>query len=180
MSKVNVEKPNILVLEYKQEKGDEDYGSCLWARFTFNLDRYELTITSDRGNYAYKWCETPDSESFLELMARVDKHYLLDKLSNTIFDYEASKKYILDTRFDEPEELAVLNTIFEEIEEQYIPKTEDAFMLAWEEADSDHMYPEIYEELEYKHPADAQKIAEIFDTAIREKIEEILKEEVSV
>lgn len=180
MSKVEIIKPNVLTLEYRQEKEDSDYGSCLWARFTFNLDRYELTITSDRGTYSHKWCETPDSESFLELMSRIGKQYLLGKISDEVFDYEASKKYILDTHFDEPEELAVLNTIFEEIEEQYIPETEDAFMLAWEEADSDHMYPEIYEELEYKHPADAQKIAEIFDTAIREKIEEILKEEVSV
>ena len=32
--------PNILTLEYRQEKTDKDYGSCLWARFMFNLDRY--------------------------------------------------------------------------------------------------------------------------------------------
>lgn len=47
--------PRILTLEYRQEKGDEGYGSCLWARFMFNLDRYELSITSDCGNYGYKW-----------------------------------------------------------------------------------------------------------------------------
>lgn len=55
--------PNILCLEYRQDREDKDYGTCLWARFMFNLDRYEMTITSDCGNYGYKWCETPDSES---------------------------------------------------------------------------------------------------------------------
>ena len=77
---VNIVKPNMLCLEYRQEKEDKDYGSCLWARFTFNLDRYELTITSDCGNYGYKWVETPKSESFLELMARCDEGYILDKI----------------------------------------------------------------------------------------------------
>ena len=72
-------KPEIVVLEYRQDKDDEDYGSCLWARFYFNLDKYELFVLSDCGNYGYKWCETLGSESFLELMARIGEDYLLWK-----------------------------------------------------------------------------------------------------
>lgn len=95
---VNIVKPNMLCLEYRQEKEDKDYGSCLWARFTFNLDRYELTITSDCGNYGYKWVETPKSESFLELMVRCDEVYILDKIygSPDVFDYEETKNYFMN------------------------------------------------------------------------------------
>lgn len=88
--------PNILCIEYRQDREDKDYGTCLWARFMFNLDRYEMTITSDCGNYGYKWCETPDSESFLELMVRCEKEYILNKIYGNadIFDYNATKEYV--------------------------------------------------------------------------------------
>ena len=36
--------PRMLILEYRQEESDPDYGYCTWARFTFNLDKYELSI----------------------------------------------------------------------------------------------------------------------------------------
>lgn len=62
---------NIRCLEYRQDKADTDYGSCLYARFYLNLDKYELNIISDVGNYAYQWVATPEHESFLELMARI-------------------------------------------------------------------------------------------------------------
>lgn len=43
---------------------------------------YELSITSDCGNYAYGWVPTHKSESFMHLMARLDSGYLLDKLAS--------------------------------------------------------------------------------------------------
>ena len=49
--------PRMLILEYRQEESDPDYGYCTWARFTFNLDKYELSISSECGNYGYKWSE---------------------------------------------------------------------------------------------------------------------------
>ena len=69
--KVETINPRILVLEYRQEKGDKDYGSCLWADFYFNLDKYDLTILSDVGNYGYAYWSVTPSESFLELMTRI-------------------------------------------------------------------------------------------------------------
>lgn len=71
--------------------GDADYGSCLWAVFNFDLERYELSITSDCGNYAYGWVPTHKSESFMHLMARLDSGYLLDKLASPcVIDEEAT------------------------------------------------------------------------------------------
>lgn len=33
MAKVTEINPKIITLEFRQERGDPDYGSCLWARF---------------------------------------------------------------------------------------------------------------------------------------------------
>lgn len=81
MAKTRFKQPNIITIEYRQEQGDPDYGSCLWANFNFDLERYDLTIMSDCGNYAYSWVATPNSESFMHLMSRVDQGYLLDKIA---------------------------------------------------------------------------------------------------
>lgn len=179
MSKVEVINPNILVLEYRQEKGDPDYGSCLWARFTFNLDRYELSINSDCGSYGYKWCETPSAESFLHLMARCDKYYILDKIYGEpkVFDYEATKKAIYESYGEDEDDKAILDEIFEEIEASFgEPNSSDVFVMAFEDAESpDHEFPEYYEDIKYTYPANARKICEVFEV-IREKIREILKE----
>ena len=83
---VLIEKPEIITISYRQERGDSDYGSCLWARFNFDTKNYHLSIESDCGSYANGWVPTPKSESFMHLCARFDKEYLLDKIDNrTIF-----------------------------------------------------------------------------------------------
>ena len=78
--KIETQKPNIVRIAYHQEKGDPYYGSCLWAYFDFDLDKYMLNIQSDAGNAAYRWHATPDYESFPRLMARIDDDYLKYKL----------------------------------------------------------------------------------------------------
>lgn len=78
--KIDALNPNILRIAIHQEDKDPHYGSCIWAYYDFDLDRYMLNIQSDCGNAAYRWCETPDSESFLQLMARIDDDYLMHKL----------------------------------------------------------------------------------------------------
>lgn len=91
MAYVKEIKPSIIVLEFRQEPGDPDYGSCLWAEFVLDLDAYSLSVLSDCGNYGYSWVPTPNSESFLQLMARVEPDYLLDKISyRTVIDTEAA------------------------------------------------------------------------------------------
>lgn len=93
--KIEAQRPNIVRIAYHQEKGDPNYGNCLWAYFDFDLDRYMLNIQSDAGNAAYRWCETPDHESFLHLMARIDDDYLLYKLfEERVVDIDATKGLI--------------------------------------------------------------------------------------
>lgn len=81
MASVKIENPNIFVIAFHQDKEDEDYGECLWARFAFDLTNYTLSIKSDCGNYAYGWKPTPELESFLQLCTRFADEYLLEKLS---------------------------------------------------------------------------------------------------
>lgn len=173
---VNEIKPNMLCLEYRQEKGDADYGLCLWARFNFNLDRYELTITSDCGNYGYKWRETPKSESFLELMARCDWGYMLNKLygSADIFNYEDTKASFYEHFDDEDKEK--LDEIFDEMELFGEPETSSEFLRIFED-NNDGDFCDIWEYVEYDYPSDALKIVHIFDECIRPKIREILQKE---
>jgi hypothetical protein len=78
---VTVEKPEIITLLYRQEKTDSDYGSCLWARFYLDLKNYTMSIESDCGNYSHGWYPTPDTETFLHLLCRMDSDYLLCKLA---------------------------------------------------------------------------------------------------
>lgn len=166
---------NILCLEYRQEREDKEYGSCLWARFYFNLDNYELMIMSDCGNYGYKWVETPDSESFLELMARVSKDYLLHKLCRNpkVFDYEATKAHFYDYADDEDKKR--LDEIFEEIECKYIPDCGETFIELFEQ-ENDGWWSDVWEYPVYVYTADQKRIVKVFDECIRPKIKEILKD----
>lgn len=183
--KVTEIKPNMLILEYRQDKEDKDYGSCLWARFNFNLDRYELTITSDCGNYGYKWFETPTSESFLKLMSRVEKGYMLNKLygNANIFNYEATKAYIykmeVDKEDEDDENKAKLDEIFSEVELKGEPESAEMFITKFEEANKycDGWFEEIWEYCDFDYPANALKIVDVFDECIQPKIIEILKEQ---
>lgn len=112
MAKARFKQPNIITIEYRQERDDPDYGSCLWANFNFDLERYDLTIMSDCGNYAYGWVATPNSESFMHLMARIDWGYLLDKIASRCqVDFEntfANVKELMSSygvNADDPEDL---------------------------------------------------------------------------
>jgi hypothetical protein len=163
--------PNILALEFRQEPTDSDYGTCLWARFYFNLDRYELTIISDCGEYGYKWYET-EHESFLELMSRIDEDYLLIKLYGypDVFDYEGSKRKVYEYREDIDKE--ELDEAFEEIEFNGYPETEESFVRAIESEIGG--IDEPYCLVKKVYPANALKICSVFENAIKPKIKEIL------
>lgn len=94
---VVVENPEIVTISYRQTKGDQDYGSCLWARFNFDTKRYHLSIESDCGSYGNGWCPTPDHETFLHLCSRFDEGYLLDKIDNRrVVDGEATYKALME------------------------------------------------------------------------------------
>ena len=168
---------NIMCLEYRQNREDADYGSCLWARFYFNLDRYELMIMSDCGNYGYKWVETPDSESFLELMARCESGYILDKIYGRpdIFDYDITKEKLYDLYGENEEDIAKLDEILESIECEYIPETGSDFIRMFDEENDGYFY-DTWDLPAYVHPSNAKKICQVFKDCIRPKIREILKD----
>lgn len=73
-------------------KDDKEYASCMWARFIFDCDNGRLNINSDAGDYSYGWGYNKH-EDFMHLMSRVDKSYLLNKLSNrNVFLLKESKE----------------------------------------------------------------------------------------
>lgn len=75
---IEIQKPAIVRVAYRQEPGDATYGSCLWAYYDFDVAKGILTIQSDCGFYHYRWPEKNDD--FLHLMAGVDSDYLEEKL----------------------------------------------------------------------------------------------------
>lgn len=88
MAKITETKPNIRQWQFKQEKSDSDYGTCLWATFTLDCGNYTLMIDSDCGDYTYSWTPTPNIESFVHLMSRINGDYLLNKISSqSLFNY---------------------------------------------------------------------------------------------
>ena len=73
-------------------KDDEEYTSCMWARFIFDCDNGRLNINSDAGDYSYGWGYN-EHEDFMHLMSRVNKYYLLYKLSRrSVFLIDKSKR----------------------------------------------------------------------------------------
>lgn len=171
----------LLILEYRQNRDDEDYGSCLWARFYFNLDKYELMIMSDCGEYGYGWYPASKHESFLELMARIGEDYLLGKLCGNPkeFDYEATKEHFYEYT-DEPEDKAKLDEIFEEIESEYEPESGETFLRMFDELNVDEhnhaIFCDTWEYPVYVYTLQQKRIVQIFKDCIQPKIREMLKE----
>lgn len=80
--KVKIKKPNSTEYDFIFEKSDELHSYCNWARITLDHDNYCLTAVTDCGDYSYQWCATPNTESFVKLMARINDDYLLVKISS--------------------------------------------------------------------------------------------------
>lgn len=181
MATVEMLKPAIIGLEFRQEKDDTDYGSCMWARFFIDTENYDLQIMSDCGNYAYGWYPTPDAESFMKLLSRINGSYLLDKISNrTVIDEE--------TTFSELKKLYLTSQMNEDDYEEFLDDLRDACcaetncelaeavgrcLFRW---DIDYDEYDIYYCINRDYPAAAKKIAEVFRNYIQPKIKELLKE----
>ena len=186
MATVIEKAPNTIVLEFRQEKGiDPDYGSCLWAVFTFDLERYSMTIMSDCGNYAYGWGPTPQSEGFMHLMARIDRGYLLDKIAkrnniNTPDTFKAVESLInkmgIDT--DKRDRYGSLIIDMEEIKSACQHDTErDVYDALKGEFNGTRMDDcddyDIWCCIVTDYSANALKIAQIFEDYIKPKCKEI-------
>lgn len=186
MATVEKKELKTLILEFRQEQTDDDYGSCLWARFLFDLDNYDLHINSDCGNYAHGWHPTPDKESFLKLMSRINESYLLEKISSrSVVDGDATweniKEYINDVLDGEEPDFdlydvkncchhrtidGVYNALCNELKYTNAEDNENADDYA------------IYECIHTTFPNGAKKIVSVFKNFIQPKIKELLESEV--
>ncbi len=77
---------NVIKLKLRQEKGDKDYGECLWCDVIIDREAYAIYIDSDCGGFTYSWTPTPKTESFVKLLCRMNSDYFLGKISDMEFD----------------------------------------------------------------------------------------------
>lgn len=186
---VTIEKPEVITLFFKQEKGDEDYGSCLWARFYIDTKNYTLSIESDCGNYVYGWTPTPNSESFLHLLGRMDAEYLRYKISDTtVIDGDATATKMLELI----KEIADMECV--KLDEWDLQQISDACHHNNDERDLvdavlDAVIPtavrkalerdtyNLYSAVTKDYPANAKKISEVFQNCIRPYIKSMEERE---
>lgn len=160
--KISEVKPSVRKFEYRQEKGDADYGSCLWADFILDCDAYTLSIQSDCGNYAYSWTPTPNSESFIHLMCRINSGYLLNKIATeNVFDINESIRGTIENLDLTEETDAELISEIEAIDRGY---GEESYCRECDDIMRRHNIRDGWESIhiEKNYPAGAQKIVQIF------------------
>lgn len=93
--KVKIETPNTVMFDVRFEQGDEYRNRCAYHTITFDLDRWVMNARTDNGNYSYGWSIETGGRTFLELMQKIDKDYLLRKVSDcSEFNIEESKERI--------------------------------------------------------------------------------------
>lgn len=172
--KVEFQHPNIVRIVYRQEKSDKDYGSCLWAYFDFDLDKWMLNIQSDVGNYAYRWA-TEDG-SFLKLMASISKDYLIHKLcKQEEVDLDATKEsvcYWLKESEASDKDYAI-ECLFDDLYKGIEKSEAQRIIVDW----NDHFDLEIdepWELIETDFSAWQKKIVCIFTDFVQPKIREEL------
>lgn len=185
MAYIEVKSPDIMVLEFRQEKGDQDYGSCLWARFYLDMENYHLSIESDCGNYGHGWVPTPQSESFLELLQRMDEHYFLSKIScQNVVDTENTFEAVKEMLEDEAEYKGIYleeaDIYMDDIYTACTCKTDvevrDAIVYELRGTALDGIdHCDLYDCIKMDYPYNAQKIANIFTKFVQPKIKELLE-----
>lgn len=175
---MKVIKLNSRIIKYKI--CDDDWGVIY---YTLDLDRYQLSISGET-TARYKWVETPQSESFLHLMVRCDKWYLLNKLFNKVFDLEASvksiKRYIKE--YYEDEDGKTIESIFEDIDDIECNSV-DYFVPSIERILTNHNlsvdYYDLYGCCERKYNHWDEKSIDLFCEYIKPELRKELENEVT-
>lgn len=183
---VNIEKPETITISYRQEHGDSDYGSCLWARFNFDLKNYNLSIESDCGSYAYGWCPTPNSETFLHLCSRFEAGYILEKIaSRNVVNGGATHKSLIEwlEEYDGYGWELLSESQRQEIEDACHSNRNDfAVLRAIQEALEDTEFEGSCSEydiaccIEMDYPNGAKKIVDVFRDHIQPVVKKIAEE----
>lgn len=156
-------------------KNDEEYASCMWARFVFDCDNGRLNINSDAGDFSYGWGFN-EHEDFMHLMSRVDKYYLLNKLSSrSVFLLEESKKATIETIEDNGFENYDIKS--EEDWEEYKQDildidtcSEETFFRTVDDIMPDIDWESIIIEKDY--PYGAKVVVDLFEKYLQPKIKE--------
>ena len=183
---VEIEKPEIMTISYRQTEDDKDYGSCLWARFNFDLKNYSLTIESDCGNFGHGWVPTPNSETFLQLCARFNWGYLLDKISwQAVIDGGATFQKVkeLMAQLDEDALAAIDESGMEEIESSFcsLRDVTEAYMVICDVL-SENGFKNKYDPceaaycIEKDYPVGAKTIAQIYRDYIQPEVRKLTRE----
>lgn len=156
-------------------KNDEEYASCMWARFVFDCDNGRLNINSDAGDFSYGWGYN-EHEDFMHLMSRVDKYYLLDKLSSrNVFLLEESKKATIETIEDNGFENYDIKSEedWEEYKQDILDidtRSEETFLRKVDNIIPDIDWDSIIIEKDY--PYGAKVIVDLFEKYLQPKIKE--------
>ena len=171
---IAIKRPRVTTYELSFDREDEYHWRCMWARVSFDHEHYTMTAVSDCGDYAYSWCPTPEHESFIQLMKRVDKSYLLSKISSrSVFLLKESRKTTIENLKlyfddDDPEVLEDMINDINDIdesssEEMWFRSVSDVVgsYLDWESIGMEHEYP-----------AGAQTFVEIFEKYIQPNLVE--------
>ena len=185
MAIVKVENPEIITVSFRQEKGDKDYGSCMWARFNFDTKHYHLSIESDCGNFSYGWYPTPDTEAFLDLCLRFDWLYFIDKMSSkSVIDEKETFRALLEHLEDyDDEAYATLSETDLRLLKDACGSYDDGYAVV-HEIDDVLNGTEFFDKLtDYDiaccivkdYPNNAKKIADIFRDHIRPFIKELIR-----
>lgn len=154
------------------DKDDELYHKCMWARVAFDNKNWSMTAKSGCGDYSYSWVVESGSRTFLELMAVIDKGYLLRKISSERrFDLESTKSNIIDYIGGEDELTENQKEWLEEINvssgQEFMREIDDCVWF-------DDCY-DLWECVEYDYPYQAKTFADIFCDIIQPKIKEYLQ-----
>lgn len=177
MPKVNIYHPCITRISYQQEKGDSNYGTCLWADFEFDTINYRLQIMSDCGNYSYQWVPTPGKESFFGLCRRIEPEYLLSKLtSETVINIKSTVENVIESVYLNMGYLSDLEDDWEEALKIELSGREtdveiaDYIVSFAGEHNIDLDNYDAWQCIEKDCPAGAKRIVQIFETYIKPKI----------
>ena len=185
MAKVEIKKPEMITIEFHQEKTDADYGSCMWARFNLDLINYSMSIESDCGNYGYGWVPTPQHESFLKLCARFDSGYLLCKLSEmfvvdgekTWENLEEIIKEVAECLTDEQDEdmEEIKHACFSGYTERDVHDAVES-AIKYTRLENEIEDFDLWDSIVKDYPINAKKIVEVYMTHIVPTIKKMLKE----
>lgn len=177
---INNDTPKILQLSLTQERTDEDYGSCLWCKVTFDLDSYALLVNGDCGDFVYNWVPTPKSESFLELMTRIEGAYLLGKISKrNVFNLNESIELTCSNLEKFCEDVDTIGNAISEIKELIDDDIgEEIFYNKCMDILSDYEIHDSFEiiSVEKEYPSGALKFAEIFTRDIQPYLKKLINE----